>query len=137
MTARATPNDTPQSLPRLPRWIWLAIGLACAVPAVLDGVETYLRSHYVEHNRASWPNIIFQSSEWLFLGALTPIAYFMSRRVPLRRPHLVRNTFIHMSGALLLCIGWAGLGVTARKVLGISWGPTVWPELASWTLISL
>ena len=141
MTATSPPATTAQPvaepLPRLPRWVWAAIAIGCIVPAFLGGAQIYMRSRFVEHDRTSWANVIFESSEWLFLGALTPIAYFMSRRVPLRRPHFVRNTIVHMAGALLLCIGWASLGVAARALLRIGWGVPIGRELASWALISL
>ena len=51
---------------------------------------------------ASWRAVVWQASEWLMLGALTPITYYLSRRFPLRQPHLTRNVGIHVCGALAL-----------------------------------
>src|SRR5262249_12865011 len=72
------------------------------------------------------------------LGALLPITFYLGTRYPIKRPIVWRNVAIHLAGALLLCIGWAGLGHTFRIVVGM------YPKnadrsqaLASWLLTSL
>jgi two-component system, LytTR family, sensor kinase len=81
---------------------------------------------------------VFAGSEWLFLGALTPIAYVLARRFPLKQENRIRNLGIHFLGSLLLCFGWATLGILlgiimsrypAQKDLGRSY--------VSWLLTSL
>ena len=87
---------------------------------------------------ASWRAVIWQASEWLMLGALTPITYHLSRRFPLRQPHLRRNVVVHACGALVLCLAWAGGGVAMRLLLGTAWhGISVPRQLVSWILITL
>jgi signal transduction histidine kinase len=86
----------------------------------------------------SWRAVVWQASEWLILGALTPITYHLSRRFPLREPRLARNIVVHVCGALALCLAWAGAGVAMRLLLGTSWQGVPLPRhLASWILISL
>ena len=101
--------------------LWLIIAAACLVPAVLDGALTYVQAR-LAGRVASWQEIFWQANEWLILGALTPIAYGLARRYPLRPPIRARNLFAHAGGALLLCIGWATAGAVFRWVLGI--GPS-------------
>ena len=86
----------------------------------------------------SWRAVVWQAGEWVILGALTPITYSLSRRFPLRHPHLARNVLTHAAGALALCVAWAGAGVAMRILLGTTWeGVPLSRHLASWTLISL
>jgi signal transduction histidine kinase len=92
----------------------------------------------IAREAVSWRAVIWQGSEWLILGALTPITYHLARRFPLRRPRLSRNVLAHLGGALVLCVGWAGAGVAMRIVLGTTWqGVPLSRQLVSWTLISL
>jgi signal transduction histidine kinase len=90
---------------------WLLIAAAAFVPAILSALDGYLQSRLAGSRRVPWPNVIFSSSEWLFLAALTPIVIVLARRVPLRRDRIGRIAAIHAIGALLLCVGWASLGI--------------------------
>jgi len=101
--------------------LWLIIAAACIVPAVLDGSLTYVQAR-MSGRVAGWQEIFWQSNEWLILGALTPLVYWLARRYPLRPPIRARNLLAHVAGALLLCIGWATAGASLRWLLGI--GPT-------------
>jgi two-component system LytT family sensor kinase len=124
------------SLPR-PSRVWLLIPAACVVPAVLDAWQTYMQGRLGQQDPSA-ANVAFSGIEWIFLGALTPITYHLGRRYPIRRETAARNLPIHLGGALLLCIGWASLGVALRYVLGMV-GPRnpLGPHLASWILTSL
>ena len=127
------------SLPRPPRHLWLLLAAACVVPAVLDAFQTYLQGLLGDDgDRPSWRFILWQGTEWLILGALTSITYYLGRRFPLRRPHLARNLVVHLAGALVLCIGWAAAGASLRLALGLnpSRGQTG-AYFASWMLTSL
>ncbi|MFN2563696.1 MAG: sensor histidine kinase [Gemmatimonadaceae bacterium] len=120
-----------------PRRLWLLIAAVCLVTAVLDGFQAYMQAR-IAGEPVSWRAVIWQGSEWLILGALTPITYHLSRRFPLRRPRLARNVLTHVGGALALCVGWAAAGVALRLVLGTGWQGVPLPQhLASWMLISL
>jgi two-component system LytT family sensor kinase len=101
--------------------LWLLIAVACVVPAALDGALTYLQGR-LGGRTPGWQEVFWQANEWLILGALTPIAYWLAQRFPLRPPIVARNLLAHAGGALLLCIGWAGAGAAFRWLLGI--GPT-------------
>jgi two-component system LytT family sensor kinase len=127
----------PTPTPRISR-LWLIIPAACVVPALLDAFQTYMQGRIGGGRGASWPDIIFSGSEWLFLGALTPIIYYLARRFPLRRETAGRTLAMHLLGSLLLCVGWASAGVVLRHALRRFSGPNSFdPSLASWTLTSL
>ena len=117
--------------------LWLLIAAACLVPAVLDGSLTYLQNR-LDGRVPNWQEIFWQANEWLILGALTPIAYWLARRYPIRPPIIGRNLLAHAGGALLLCIGWATAGASLRWVLGI--GPddvTKSQHLTRWLLTTI
>ena len=117
--------------------LWLVIAAACIVPAVLDGVLSYVQG--VLTGRAlGWQEIFWQANEWLVLGALSPLVNVLARRYPLRPPIIGRNLLAHAGGALLLCIAWASAGASLRWVLGI--GPTQGTkaqQLAGWLLTTI
>jgi two-component system LytT family sensor kinase len=125
----------PDATPRISRY-WLLISAACLVPAVLDALQTYIKQ-LGNRNGISWGDVMFSGSEWLFLGALTPIAYYLARHVPLRRDTIGKTLLVHAGGALLLCVGWAGAGVALRYALGLQWDTTLGKQLTSWVLTSL
>ena len=117
--------------------LWLIIAAACTVPAALDGSLTYVQG-VLDGRRPGWQEIFWQANEWLILGALTPLVYYLARRYPLRPPILARNLLPHLGGALLLCIGWATAGASLRWILGI--GPTritKTQHLMSWLLTTI
>ncbi|MBD0371021.1 MAG: histidine kinase [Pyrinomonadaceae bacterium] len=103
-------------VPRSRRY-WLLIAAACLVPALLDAFKSYMNSRLFGREGTDWGDVIFAGSEWLFLGALTPITYVLARRYPLRREALVRTVAVHFAGALALCLGWASLGVLLSLLL--------------------
>jgi signal transduction histidine kinase len=118
--------------------LWLIIPAACLVPAVLDAFQTYMQGKLGNSPRgASWGNIIFSGTEWIFLGALTPITYQLAKRFPIRRETLRRTLVVHVIGALILCVGWATAGVALRYALGMVPAAALAGNLASWLLTSL
>lgn len=83
--ARSQPGDT-----RSPHRVWLLIALACTVPAALDTLQTWMQAQ-LSGEPVRWQNLVFQGMEWLFLGALTPIAYCLGNRFPLDRGRWKRS----------------------------------------------
>ena len=92
------------------RRIWLLISAACVVPAALTAFQSLMQAQ-LEHEPVSWKGLVFGSGDWLFLGALTPLVYYVARRVPLQRAGWKRMLAAHLAGALGLCVGWTSLGI--------------------------
>jgi two-component system LytT family sensor kinase len=130
-----TARPVPSAL-RLQR-LWLIIPAACVVPAVLDALQTYMQGRLLGARYVSGAQVIFSGIEWLFLGALTPITYYLAKRFPIRRETLRRTVTIHIIGSLLLCVGWASAGVALRYVLGIVDAKHLAGNFASWVLTSI
>lgn len=133
MAARVTRNTfRPMNASSFQRRPWLLLSAACIVPAILDSLQAYLKGRFGEQGAANWRWVAWQGGEWLILGALIPITYVLGRRFPLRQPHLVRHLMVHAGGALLLCIGWASIGIAFGTLLD-----TVPAQLVSWMLTTL
>jgi two-component system LytT family sensor kinase len=111
---------------------WLLMSAACLVPAILDMAQTYVQGKLAPEEAPGWRWMLWSGGEWIILGALIPITYFLGRRYPLRHPHVARNLVVHAAGALLLCIAWATIGIALGTLLG-----TTPATLASWMLRSL
>ena len=114
----------------------LLITSACLVPAVLGGLQEYMQGR-ISGDGPQWQQVVFQAAEWLFLGALTPIVYLLGKRFPIS-PKWKLSVFVHAGGALLLCFGWASLGILLGTVLNIfpAGGP-LREAFPRWFLISL
>jgi two-component system, LytTR family, sensor kinase len=98
------------------RWIWLLIPAACLIPALLSGLQPYVLAR-LDGRSPKWQDILFPASEWIFLGALTPITYYFAKRFPLERAKWRSMLGAHLVGALGLCIGWASLGMLLALLL--------------------
>ena len=117
--------------------LWLLIAVACVVPAVLDGALTYVKGS-LSGRTPPWEEVFWQANEWLILGALTPLVYWLARSYPIRPPLRARNILAHVGGALALCVGWSTAGAVTRWVLGI--GPSDAPRMAyltGWLLTTI
>src|SRR5262245_3312511 len=99
------------------RRICLLIAVASAVPAALDALPTYFQAQ-LNGQPARSQALVFQGTELLFLGELTPTTYYLARRLPLRRDRWMPSIAVHITGALVLCVGWASLGVLLGSILG-------------------
>lgn len=113
----------------LTRRPWLLMAAACLVPAVLDVLQSYVQGRIDPRNALPLRWMIWGGFEWIILGALIPVTYFLGKRYPLKQPHLARNIAIHAAGAMILCVGWAGTGLIVGTLLG-----TVPATVSSWML---
>ncbi len=110
----------------------MLLSAACLVPAVLDVVQSYVQGRIDPENAPGWRWLLWSGFEWIILGALIPITYFLGQRFPLRQPHVARHLVVHAAGAMLLCVGWAGFGLAFGALLG-----TVPGSVSSWMLRTL
>ena len=117
---------------------WLFIPAASLVPAFLDAGQTYIKSLIDSEPGIAWNSVVFQGMEWLFLGVLAPITWFISRRVPFQRHRWKRVVFAHALGAMVLCIAWAALGILIGRRLDawVAQGP-LHDAYLNWALTSI
>jgi signal transduction histidine kinase len=132
MTAASVPARV-----NVPARLWFIILAGCVVTGALDALQTALQARLGDDGRIDWPIVIFQGSEWLFLGALTLLTFYLGQQYPVRRPRVGRALLVHATGALLLCVGWATMGVVLRRGMNRGWSASFLQELAGWTLTSV
>jgi two-component system LytT family sensor kinase len=119
------------------RPLWLLICAASFVPALLSAFTSYLNSRF-GRGKGDWGGVIFSATLWLAFGALTPITYFLAQRYPLRREWIGRTVAAHLTGALVLCVGWTSLGVLMADLLNLRPARESLPRYyLSWSLTNL
>jgi len=110
-------TTAPVATPPRQRPYWLFISAACVVPAALNALKEYIQTRFDDQPGINWGNVVFGGGDWLALSVLTPIAFVLVRRIPLRRDHLGRTLATHLGGALALCVGWASIGLLLGRLL--------------------
>lgn len=108
------------------------------MPALLDAGQMWLKEALDSNPGVNWGYVAFQGMEWLFLGALTPIAWYLARAFPVDRSSWKRALVAHGAGALVLCAGWATLGMALGLWLDhwVAEGP-LGRAYANWLLTSI
>lgn len=96
---------------------WLVIAVAWVIPATLAALQAF-----AQHQLGNWDGqlsriVLFEFGDWLLYGALTPIVFYLARRFPLERPHLVRRLVLHLGAALFNCALWAAGGTLLRLAI--------------------
>jgi two-component system, LytTR family, sensor kinase len=109
------------------------------IPALLSGFDTYMQNR-LNGRPPQWRWVLFNSLDWLLYAVLTPLVFRASRRFPVRRGNLAQAIALHLAGALLMCIAWAGLGTILRLVIFHRAGfdqSKILLEFVSWTFTTL
>jgi two-component sensor histidine kinase len=125
-----------QHATEVPPRVLLLIAGAWLVPAILDGVQRYVRDSLDNQSGLSWKAAVFQGAKWLALSALTPITYYMAKRYPIRRVDWGHAIASHVVGVIALTLGWALIGmVVERGLFGTAHSPRSWSsEYGHWLL---
>ena len=96
---------------------WLIVSAAWIVPATLAALQAFAQHRLGNWGGEAGRSILFEFGDWLLYGALTPIVFYLARRFPLERPHLVRRLFLHLGAAWFNCALWAAGGTVLRMLL--------------------
>ncbi|HLA11525.1 MAG TPA: histidine kinase [Pyrinomonadaceae bacterium] len=119
------------------RPLWLLICTASLVPAVLSAFTSYINSRF-GRGTVDWGAVTFATTLWLAFGALTPIIYILAKRYPLRREWIGRTVAAHLTGALVMCVGWTTIGVLMAHLLNLRPARESLPRYySSWILTNL
>lgn len=119
---------------------WFLILAAWLVPALLSGFNSYMQAR-LDGQPPDWHWVLFNSIDWLLYAVLTPFVFRASQKFPLERRHLSRNIFLHVIGALVMCVAWAALGTLLRvEIFPHTRNATsqkLWLDFISWVFITL
>jgi two-component system LytT family sensor kinase len=86
-------------------------------PAVLAAFQVYVQGRLGDRAPATWRSLLWQSGDWLICALLTPVVFWIAGRYSLTRDTLARRIPIHLLGALLLCVIWAGAGIALSEAM--------------------
>lgn len=103
------------STDRLP--VWAFVSAAWLGPAVLAAFQVYVEGRLGGSEPATWRALLWQGGDWLICAVLTPPVFWLAGRYPLTRVTLPRNLPLHMLGAILLCVVWAGAGIGLSEAM--------------------
>lgn len=97
--------------------------------------------------------LLWSAGDWLVYAIITPPVFFLTRRWPIARPHIVGRAFLHLGFALLFCVAWAVSGKLLQLGIGLllrpddvrnyiaAHGGNFWqiagPEILGWVFITL
>jgi sensor histidine kinase YesM len=139
--ARVVPNHPSPQADRLHHKLppLTLIFVVWLIPALLSGFDTYMQGR-LNGNPPAWRWVLFNSLDWLLYAVLTPLVFRASRRFPVHRANLTQAIALHLVGALLMCIAWAGLGTILRFIIFYRAGfdqSKILLEFLSWTFTTL
>src|SRR2546425_13138385 len=97
------------------RRVQLLISAACVIPALLSALQGFI-SAKLNGGATRWQDVAFDGGDWLALGMLIPVPYYLGRRFPLRR-FGGRYLGVHVPAAFALALAWASLGMLLGVIL--------------------
>jgi len=126
--------------------VWLA-------PAALATLSQVAQRRLNGEPPAQLNDLLWAGGDWLVYAILTPPIFYVSRRWPIVRPHIVRRSLLHLVFALLFCVGWALSGKMLQLALALIFRPpqlqeflnnaqgNYWPAIArdviGWIFVTL
>lgn len=93
-------------------------------PAVFAMFSEIARRRLHGDPPANARELLFYGGDWLVYALIAPIIFWISRRWPVVRPHLVRRGLLHVSFAILFCFAWALIGKLLELALAAVFDPT-------------
>jgi two-component system, LytTR family, sensor kinase len=97
-------------------FVWIA-------PAVLATISHVAQRRLNGEPAASLRDLLWTGGDWLVYAILTPPIFAAARRWPIVRPHIAGRVALHLTFALLFCVGWAVSGKLLQLGLGMVFSP--------------
>lgn len=91
--------------------VWLA-------PALFATINLIAQRRLHGDPPARLDELLWSAGDWLVYALLTPPVFFVSRRWPIARPHVVRRSLLHLGVSVLFCVAWAVCGKALQLSLG-------------------
>lgn len=92
--------------------VWLA-------PALFATINLIAQRRLHGDPPARLDELLWSAGDWLVYALLTPPVFFVSRRWPIARPHVVRRALLHLGVSVLFCVAWAVCGKALQLSLGL------------------
>lgn len=101
--------------------LWVLVSAAWLAPSILAAFRTWVQAR-MGGQSATAAEVMWEGGDWLLYAGLTPLVFWISRRLPLERETLVRNGLLHLFASVLVTGLWAGGGVLLSLAL-FGWPP--------------
>lgn len=96
---------------------WMLVSAAWFGPAILAILDAYMQSTLGHRSPVQLRVLLWEGGDWLLFGAFTPVVFYLGRRLPLQRSHLLQRITLHLLAALAVCALWAASGTILRWLL--------------------
>src|SRR5215470_1645225 len=88
---------------------WLATFTIAGVLSVLSVMQQYMLATF-NGRQVRWIDVVFPGVDWLALGLLTPIPFYLAQRWPLQGIQW-RAFVAHITGILIFALTWSAFGM--------------------------
>lgn len=95
---------------RLTKNPWLVTAAVAAALSLLSVMQQYMLAT-LNGPPARWRDVVFYGVNWLTLGLLTPLPFYLGKRWPIAGLHRRPQIAIHALGLLVFAVCWAFFGV--------------------------
>jgi sensor histidine kinase YesM len=102
---------------------WMVVSIVWIAPAVLATISHVAQRRLEGEPSASFRELLWTGGDWLVYALITPPIFAAARRWPIVRPHIARRVVLHLTFALLFCVGWAVSGKLLQLALGLLFSP--------------
>jgi len=89
---------------------WLVTAAVAAALSLLSVMQQYMLGT-LSGRPARWQDFVFYGVNWLTLGLLTPLPFYLGRRWPIAGLHRRPQIAIHTLGLVIFAVCWAIVGV--------------------------
>lgn len=102
---------------------WMLVSAAWTIPAFFAVINRIAQTALHGWESATIRDLLWEGGDWLLYGLLTPGVFALSKLMPLTKPRLWRNVFVHFALSLLFCVVWATSGKLLQLGLGFLFAP--------------
>jgi sensor histidine kinase YesM len=96
--------------------VWLA-------PALFATINDIAQRRLGGDPPPRFDELLWTAGDWLVYAILTPPIFYVSRRWPIARPHIVRRASLHLVFAMVFCVAWAISGKLLQLGIGLLFRP--------------
>jgi hypothetical protein len=96
--------------------LWALVSAAWIAPSILAAFQAWAQGR-LGGSGATVAELLWEGGDWLLYAGLTPVVFWISRRLPLVRETLAGYAPLHLVASVLITAAWAGGGVLLSLVL--------------------
>src|SRR5690349_2147719 len=118
---------------------WVITGGVSVGLSLLSVMQQYILAS-LNGRTARWQDVVFYGIDWLTLGLLTPLPFYLRKRWPLPAAYWRRSLAVHIAGFFTFAVCWAAIGLLLGSWLQRSLftsGHTIVQLFVSWLSLTM